>query len=187
MRLNNRLTTSFAFDGIEYDIDLAFDNVLDVFDVLQDKELREYEKAQINLALLLDEQEYNNPIELWNYIYENFIHKEVKPPIEYDLQGNPMPQHEEDEQEAYYDLVQDAEYIFSSFQQAYGMNLFKEQGKLHWFEFRALLNGLPSDTILQRIVQIRAWEPSKHDSAEYKESMKKLQKAYALHKDEEVD
>lgn|SRR5699024_5390 len=187
MRLNNRLTTSFLFDDIEYSIDLAFDNVLDVFDVLEDKTLRDYERAEICLALLIGDYELEDPIALWNYIYEEFIYKEEKPPIEYDLQGNPMPQYEEDEQEALYDLEQDAEYIYASFRQAYGMNLYEQQGKLHWNEFRALLNGLPSETILQRIIQIRAWEPSKHDSAEYKESMKKLQKAYALHKSEEVD
>lgn len=187
MRLNNRLTTSFLFDEIEYPIDLAFDNVLDAFEVLDDKNLRDYEKTDICLTLLIGEYEHD-PIELWNHIYTEFIQSKYEEPIQYDRKGNPVPVVKDDEDDKQlYDIVQDAEYIYSSFQQAYGMNLFDVQGKLHWQEFRALLNGLPSETILQRIIQIRAWKPSKHESAEHKENMRKLQKVYALHDSEEVD
>lgn len=186
MRLNNRLTTSFLFKGTEYPIDLAFDNVLDVFEVLDDKELRDYERISICLALLIGEHESGDPIALWNYIYETFIQTQDKEPIQYDRKGNPMPVVKE-ETEQLYDLIQDAGYIYSSFRQAYGMNLFDVQGKLQWNEFRALLHGLPAETILQRIIQIRAWKPSKHESSEYKQNMKKLQKLYALHDSEEVE
>lgn len=184
MRLNDPLITSFLYEDKEYAIDLTFDNVLDVFDVLDDKVLRDHEKAEICLALLLGEQPYEPTIELWNYIYESFIHIESKQPIEYDRKGNPMPVRDEDKKN-FIDLDKDAEYIYASFQQAYNMNLYQQQGKLHWHEFQSLLNGLPSDTIMQRIIQIRMWEPSKHESSEYKQSMRKLQKIYAL--DEEVE
>jgi len=185
VRLNDPLITEFAFDGVTYSIDLAFDNVLDVFDALSDSALREYEKAEVCLALLLGDQpvERENAIELWNFIYESFIHIESKQPIEYDLKGNPLPVHEE-EKRNFIDLDKDAEYIFASFKQAYSMNLFEQQGKLHWHEFKALLNGLPSDTIMQRIIQIRAWEPSKGESSEYKKAMRDLQKVYSLDEEE---
>ncbi|WP_138090827.1 Gp15 family bacteriophage protein [Halalkalibacterium halodurans] len=187
MRLNDPLVTSFEFEGKEYSIDLAFDNVLDVFDVLKDPNLRDYEKADTALALLLCDYEKEKVYELWQYVYEAFIHIENKQPIEYDRKGNPMPAVEED-QEKLIDLEQDAKYIFASFKQAYDINLFDEQGRLHWQEFQALLHGLPDDTILKRIINIRSWKPSKGDSAEYKESMRKLQKIYALKADrEEVD
>lgn len=178
MRLNDPLVTSFPYDGKEYQIDLAFDNVLDVLDVFDDTDLRDYEKAEICLALLLGDQSYELSIDLWNYVYETFIHVESKQPIEYDRKGNPMPVQKEQKQSI--DFEKDAEYIFASFQQAYGMNLFQMQGKLHWSEFRALLSGLPSDTIMQRIIQIRLWEPSKGESSEHKQSMRDLQKIYAL-------
>lgn len=187
MRLNDPLVTRFKYEGKEYTIDLAFDNVLDVFDVLNDKTLRDYEKAEICLILLLGDQTFDKTItiDLWNYIYESFIKIESKQPIEYDRKGNPMPVRDEDN-ESFIDLDKDAGYIFSSFQQAYNMNLFQQQGKLHWHEFQSLLNGLPSDTIMQRIIQIRMWEPSKGESSEYKQSMKKLQKIYAL-EDEKIE
>lgn len=181
MRLNDPLVTSFSFESEEYSIDLAFDNVLDVFDVLDDVALRDHERAEICLSLLLGDvpNDKSLTIQLWNYVYESFIHIESKQPIEYDRQGNPMPV-KEDSKKKFIDLEKDAEYIFASFQQAYQMNLFKEQGKLHWREFQSLLTGLPSDTIMQRIIQIRMWQPSKGESSEYKQSMRDLQKVYAL-------
>ena len=186
MRLNDPLVTSFVFEDKEYDIDLSFDTVLDVFDYLNDDTLREYEKVEICLSLLLGRQQYDEEkmVKLWNYIYENFIEIKYAQPTEYDLLGNPLPKRKEENKKVI-DFEKDAEYIFASFQQAYGMNLFEQQGKLHWHEFQALLNGLPTDTIMQRIIQIRLWKPSKHDPREYKEQMRKLQKVYALENVEE--
>ena len=182
MRLNSPLVASFIYKDEEYAIDLAFDNVLDVFDVAEDETLREYEKAEICLALLLDKEVLGlEAIALWNYVYENFIEFKGKQIIEVDLNGNPMPvQEDDDEEQNYSDLEQDAEYIYASFKQAYDIDLFEEQGKLHWHTFKALLHGLPSDTIMQRIIGIRAWKPSKGEPAEYKKEMEKLQKYYAL-------
>ncbi|MCR6112696.1 hypothetical protein HXA35_20410 [Bacillus sp. A301a_S52] len=181
MRLNDPQVTEFSFEGVTYSIDLAFDNVLDVFDVLNDNALRDHEKVEICLSLLLEESHYGEKAaELWNYIYEEFIQNESKQPIEYDLKGNPMPVKEDEEKEQLIDLDKDAQYIYASFRQAYDINLLNEQGRLHWQEFQALLHGLPDDTILKRIIQIRGWKPSKGDSTDYKEAMRKLQKVYAL-------
>lgn len=179
MKLNDPLPTSFSFEGKEYNLDLSFDNVLDLFDVMADKFLRDYEKIDTCLELITGE---SGPMELWNYIYENFIQIKVKKVIKYDRKGNPLPQQEQDEDEKIksIDLEKDSEYIHASFIQAYGINLLREHGKLHWHEFSALLNGLPHDTIIQRIIQIRQWKPSKGDSKEYKEEMKRLQEFYTL-------
>jgi hypothetical protein len=180
MRLNDPLITSFLYNEKEYTINLAFDVVLDAFDYLNDETLRDYEKIVICLSLLLGEQDYEPSIDFWNYIYDEFIRIEAKKPIEYDLKGNPMPVQEDDDDDEYMDLEQDAELIYASFQQAYKINLYEQQGKMHWQEFRSLLNGLPTNTIMQRIIQIRAWKPQKGDSAEHKENMRKLQKIHAL-------
>lgn len=181
MRLNDRLVTSFAFKGSEYDIDLAFDNVLDMFDVMNDKKLLPAEKIEIGLELLLGKRVPDEiQTDLWSYIFDKYINGEPKKTIQYDLAGNPMPVQDDDDGESFIDIEQDAEYIYASFKQAYNMDLMQEQGKLHWDKFRALLNGLPNDTIMQRVIQIRAWKPTKGDSPEYKESMRKLQLAFAL-------
>lgn len=186
MRLNDPLITSFLFNEIEYRIDLAFDNVLDVFDVLEDTSLRDYEKVDVALSYLFDDQElpqaFGDKTELWNHVYKEYIAIADEKPILYDREGNPMPSPEEDDEDRQQNISveQDAEYLFASFLQAYNINLYERQGRMHWLEFKALLNGLPSNTIMQRIVQIRAWKPSKGDTGKYKEEMRKLQKAYAL-------
>ncbi|GAF14927.1 phage protein [Bacillus sp. JCM 19046] len=181
MKLNDPLVKSFDYDEVKYSIDLAFDNVLDVFDVLSDKELRDHERAEICLELLMDQEfDRNNVIDLWNYVFDQFIHTKQKQLIEYDRLGNALVVEEEEEHEKLMDLDQDAEFIFSSFIQAYGINLHEVQGKLHWHEFKALLNGLPNNTIMKRIIEIRAYEPSKHDSSEYKQSMEKMKRRFAL-------
>lgn len=186
MRLNNPLVNQIEFKGVEYSVDLAFDNVLDVFDVLDDKTMYEHERIHVCLKLLIDEQVTEHVAELWNYIYSDYIIFESEKPVQYDLEGNPLPV-KSNKEESPYDLKQDAQYIYSSFQQAYGMNLFNEQGKLTWNEFRALLNGLPSNTILQKIIQIRTWEPTKGDSAEHIKDMRALQDVYKLHNESEVE
>lgn len=186
MRLNDPLVTSFFYKGAEYPIDLTYDNVLDVFDVLDDDYIVGYKKAEGCLALLLGKRIYGEEaVDLWNHIYELFIHIENKQSIEYDRKGNPLPVQKERKETT--DLDKDAEYIYSSFQQAYNINLYKEQGKLHWQEFKALLSGLPSDTIMQKIVQVRLWEPSKDETQEYKQAMIELQKVYALDDGEGVE
>ncbi|MEA1855585.1 Gp15 family bacteriophage protein [Cytobacillus sp. OWB-43] len=182
MRLNDPLITEFTFKGETYSIDLSFDNVLDVFDVLYDEVLNPLEKAETALNLLIGCVPDSDVIDMWNLIYQEFIKIENETSIEYDLQGNPMPVQQEHEQ--LIDLSIDAEFIYASFQQAYGVNLYKEQGKLHWHEFQSLLNGLPDETIMKRIIQIRAWKPKNTDSPDYKADMEKLQRKYSLAQEE---
>lgn len=184
MRLNDPLVTSFIYEDTEYEIDLSFDVVLDAFDVLNDKELRGYETAEINLELLIGQSlKGKEAIELWNYIYEEFIHVEEKQIIEYDRKGNPLPVQKERKKAL--DLDKDAEFIYASFMQAYQMDLFEMQGKLHWNKFRSLLNGLPSNTIMKRIENIRLWEPSKGDPPEYIKAIRESQKIHAIDDDDE--
>lgn len=187
MRINDPLVTSFLYKDVEYDIDLSFDNVLDAYDVLDNESLRDFDKAKVCLSLILDEQGYDEleTIPIWNYIYLNFIHVESKEIVKKDLLGNPVPTPKE-EKERVIEFDQDANYIYASFMQAYGINLIEEQGKMHWKEFLALLDGLPSNTRIKEIIKIRTWKPSKHDSNEYIEQMKELQELYALEDESEV-
>ncbi|WP_342538444.1 Gp15 family bacteriophage protein [Sporosarcina sp. FSL K6-1540] len=183
MRLNDPLVNTCEYEGARYSLDLSFDNVLNVFDVFDDADLREYEQADIALALLVGVEYKSNTNDLWNYIYATYINVESKRSIEYDRKGNPLPFQKESKQSI--DFNKDAEYIYASFMQAYKINLYHERGKLHWHEFKSLLSGLPSDTIMQRIIQIRLYEPSKGESSEYKQAMRDLQKIYALEEIEE--
>lgn len=183
MRLNDPLVTSIEFDGKELPIDLTFDNVLDVFDILEDSDLFPEEKVNICLELLIGDFEKffqgssEQQLLLFNHILENYISVGNSDGVETDRLGNPMPNAVKEKKTI--SLVHDAKYIYASFRQI-GINLFEEQGRMMWEEFQALLESLPDDTILARIIQIRTWEPSKGESAKEKERMRKLQQKYAL-------
>lgn len=183
MRLNDLLPATYEYNEEEIEIDLSFDNILDIFDVLKMIELSEYHRAELCLTLLFGEDiiEDGDIINVWNEVFELYLDSTKEEMIKYDLAGNPMPTKKE---EPLIDLSQDAEFLYASFVQAYGINLIKEQGKLHWYEFKALLNGLPEDTIIKQIIHIRSYEPGEHDSGEYKKQMKDLQDFYRLEVDE---
>ena len=80
------------------------------------------------------------------------------------------------------DFEADAEYIYASFRQAYGMNLEKEKGRLQWHRFCELLDGLPEGTKLREVMKIRAMdipEPTKYNQKE-RQSIMELKSYYAL-------
>lgn len=185
MRLNDLLPETYEYKDKEIPIDLSFDNVLDMFDAIKLVELFEFDRADIGIALLFGEDviETEDLIEVWNDIFDTYINPKEKEVVRYDIAGNPMP----DKGEAkgpVIDLEQDAEFIYSSFMQTYKIDLMDQQGEMHWWKFKALLNGLPEDTIIKQIIHIRTYEPSEHDSKEYKEQMKNLQEFYRLEVDE---
>lgn len=188
MRLNDLLPKTYEYRGDEIEIDLTFDNILDVFDILKSKDLFEIEMAELSMILLFGADRIlpEDYPAVFNDVFETYLKTDEEEIIEYDLAGNPMPTDKIDK-EGVIDLEQDAEYLFASFMQAYKINLYEAQGELHWLEFKALLNGLPEDTIIKQIIHIRTWEPGKDEPQEYKEKMKKLQSYYRIKNKEEVD
>jgi hypothetical protein len=81
-----------------------------------------------------------------------------------------------------FDFVQDSPLIYAAFYQAYGLDLIEQQGKLHWWKFQSLLNGLPSNTRFSEIVSIRMKPipaPTKYNQQEREELMR-LKSLYAV-------
>ena len=187
MKLNDILPDSFEYEGATYQIDLSFDNVLDVFDITARKDLADVEKIHLALALLVGdiEVEAAEAVSLYKHIEAEFLTKGHRKIVQYDVLGNEMPMLTGDEGEGrHFSMTQDADLIYASFLAEYDIDLMEEQGRLHWYKFQALLQGLSSECILQKVIQIRLWKPKKGDSVEYKRSMRKLQDYYRL-KDED--
>ncbi|HHP6114876.1 TPA: bacteriophage Gp15 family protein [Streptococcus pyogenes] len=190
MKLNDPLVESFEFRGEIYPIDLSFNKVLDVFDVIDDDFLNEAEKCFLCLDILLDRTDlpFTYAVDLWVYIKTNFIDVERPEKPQLDIKGNPMPVvKEKEDNKKVIDLSLDAEFIYASFRQAYQINLLKEQNRLSWIEFKALLNALPDDTVMQRIIAIRQWEDDGEGSKKYRDNMRKLKAKYSLDDGEEED
>ncbi|WP_314365818.1 Gp15 family bacteriophage protein [uncultured Streptococcus sp.] len=206
--LSRRFRDELVLDDTSYPLDLSFDNVLRLFDMIHDDYIPVIAKPIFALKILLktstdrDKQAADNllehldietALEIYKRISEEHVvikssRGEVK---EYDLAGNLIERtpidddEEEDEKEPLFSLKYDGVYIYSSFLQAYNIDLIEAQGKLHWQKFNALLNGLPSNTKFAEVLKIRSWEPQKDDTQEYISSMRKLQTEYAL--PEEID
>lgn len=72
----------------------------------------------------------------------------------------------------------DADYIYSGFMQAYGIDLI--QKNLHWWQFNALFKSLPEDTQIVKIIGYRTMKIPEKASKEQKEHYRKMKKLYAL-------
>lgn len=186
--LSRKLTDKLVIDDEEFPLNLSFDNVLRLFEMWRDDDVPEFVKPHFGIRILtgetLEDFTVEEMSEVFNEVFEEHISLSTVEDnhVEYDLAGNPMKTTASNgkQEQAPYDIRYDGDYIYASFLQAYGIDLFDVQGKLHWKKFNALLSGLPEGTKFMEVIKIRKWKPQKGDSAEYKEEMRKLQKDYAL-------
>lgn len=186
--LSRKLTDKLVIDDKEFPLNLSFDNVLRLFEMWRDEDVPEFVKPHFAVRILtgetLEDFTVEEMSEVFNEVFEEHISLSTVEDnhVEYDLAGNPMKTTASNgkQEQAPYDIRFDGDYIYASFLQAYGIDLFDVQGKLHWKKFNALLSGLPEGTKFMEVIKIRKWKPQKGDSAEYKEEMRRLQKDYAL-------
>lgn len=84
----------------------------------------------------------------------------------------------------YIDLIIDGSFIVASFQQAYGIDL--TSCDMHWHRFCALLDGLPDDTKMARIMGYRGYNPA-DEKRKHSEIMQERKMAWALPVDDEEE
>ena len=188
MNLAYPLDDTVEINGDKYVLNMAFDNILRLFDLLKDKEIDDVTKIETGLLMLIDDKldDYSTEekAEIFSQLFVHAVGKPKKKQL-VDLDGNPMPDIPE-EDEKVFDFVQDAEYIYASFMHTYRIDLFEQQGKLHWKKFKALLNGLSEDSIFSRVVGIRTAElPSGKGMQKERERLRKLKQKFALEEDDE--
>jgi|SRR5690625_137246 len=186
MQLAYDLTDTVEIGGIDHDIDLSFDNVLRILDLISDKEINGEVMVTVSLELffgvcfLIDVEKQ---AAILKQVLSDVVGVSDNEEENLDVEGNPMPKNSPDEGKVY-DLKQDANYIYASFMQDYQIDLIEQQGKLHWHKFNALLAGLKDDTKFRNVIEIRQSElPSGKGSGKQREQMKKMKKLYKL-KDE---
>lgn len=92
---------------------------------------------------------------------------------------------EETDDDAVMDFEQDADAIYASFMQAYGIDLI-DIPFLHWNKFKALLAGLGGETPLGRRVALREMDTSKMD-AKQRVKVEKAKRRVALDVDPMTD
>lgn len=163
-----------TFHGRRYRTTVTFDAVLDVQDAYKDPSLSSLEKAGIALQRFLRApwrtwtMKIGEKLELLNRIFQTQVETEAR-----SFQPS---------RERILDFRLDEEYIYASFRQAYGMDLHRESGRLHWKTYLALFQGLPEDTKIREVMRIRAMElpaPDKHNQKQI-EQILRLKSYYAL-------
>lgn len=170
MKLTERFTDEIEFEGQTIKLNLPFDNVLRVTELLKDDTFQGFEKLEILFEMLV-----KNAYELNLSLFEiekliGFLFDDVLFP---DKGGKGK---------SYFDFEQDAGFIYASFLQDYKMDLFEMQGKLHWHKFLALLDSLSDDTKFKEVVGIRAQPipaPTKYNQEERKRLLE-LKRVYRL-------
>ena len=82
-------------------------------------------------------------------------------------------------QDRIYSFEHDATYIYSAFLEQYGIDLTEVQG-LHWWKFRALVQGLNEDCALCKIMGYRGMEIPDSMGKEQKEFYRKMKEQYRI-------
>ena len=138
-----------------YKLNLSFDNVIRLFDMLNSSDLEDYQKPHFALLMLTGESFEKYSIEDVELFLKEIIKEHIKNEefnsVEYDLAGNPMPVKEiEEEQEQLYSLKYDSDYIFASFLQAYNIDFmaFPTDSITEPTPSRVDLIALPTESIM---------------------------------------
>ena len=85
-----------------------------------------------------------------------------------------------------FDFEVDANYIYSAFMSQYNIDL-QDIEQLHWWKFKALLEGLKEDNKLSKIIEYRSVDLSKIKDKEQRKFYKDMQKQYSLNKESKED
>ena len=180
MRLTDRPKDVLEYDGIGLRLNLAFDTVLRSFELIRDEDFTEREKLEIHLEMLIENYQdaatlpLKDKVQIRDHIFLNFIND---PDSKTGKEGKKT-----------FDIDQDAEYVYASFLFDYGIDLFEQQGKLHWKKFKALLGGLSKEAKLSQVIGYRNCKipkATKHNK-EYVQYLKEMKRVYALDKTPET-
>lgn len=97
--------------------------------------------------------------------------------------ASPAPRGEEEDappkEDPVYDYEHDAGYIYAAFMQAYHIDL-AQKPETHWWQFKALFQSLPADTMLMKIIGYRTAKVPSNATAEQRQRIEELKRLYAL-------
>jgi len=80
--------------------------------------------------------------------------------------------------QALYSFVQDEALIYAGFYQQYGIDLVKAD--LHWWQFKALFEGLSEKTLMTQVMQYRAVDISSVKNPEEQRFYRRMKELYRL-------
>lgn len=146
MKLYEQLPNHIKFGGRKIRLNLDFRNVLRMIDILVQDDLTDEAREWLAMRCVC-----RHPV------------RGMLPAVKKLL----FPGKVDKNKERIMDFAQDADLIRAAFQQAYGIDLFRE--KMHWFRFSCLLACIPEGTRYSDVLGIRAKpipEATKYNSEE---------------------
>lgn len=173
LSLTESLVDKLNYHGKTYQLDLAFDTVLKFYELLDDDNLEDSEKISVAFEIFMGftPDDVDFAIAVFQKINQYIAKQPYGDEEESNVDGNGQAM----TPQKYYSFTQDAEAIYASFREQYGINLLQEKGKLHWDEFKALFAGLGPNTYFQRIVEIRMRDTSKLEGQALNDTLKAQQ------------
>ncbi len=173
MKLYKEFPQKIIVDGAEYSLSLWFDRVLNYIDLCESGDFSGAELTDIGYDWFVTSPK-KIPAQIKARVLDAVFKEIINPPKRMlKNRGKPL---------RVMDFSYDAAAIYASFMYAYGIDLEQERGRMHWQKFIALLDGLPEDAPIMRIIGIRTREipaPNKHNMKQI-QRLSELKALYAL-------
>lgn len=170
------LPTSVVINEHEYPILSDFRTWIRVDSIIQDKAItQEMKLPVICMTIGFDLNDYQDgATDLWHALVD-FFHCGKKPKDVVDSNSNGRQA---------YRFEYDMDLIYAAFRQQYNINLLTAD--LHWYEFKALFNGLSDETQIIKVMGYRTRKLTGLKGEELKQA-KKLELFYRLPDDEVLE
>ncbi|HDR7795310.1 TPA: hypothetical protein QCY19_003981 [Bacillus luti] len=190
-RLTEREYDFYTWNGVRLELNLAFDNILLLFELFEDENIGEYLKTDIALNMLIVDKVIANQLDVERKLM--LLLDILKDKLDIDLAPLTKKKKEDEEEEKApviptVDFVVDAERIFSSFLFDYNIDLIEQQGKMQWNKFLSLFRNLSSESPMGQAIHYRTCEiPTKDKyNTDERKRIKKMKGIYELPKAKEI-
>lgn len=184
--LTDQLENEIEIDGETCRLNLFFDTVLLFFDLMNDDHFLDADKIEIAFRMFVDTDDSFDFETKYNVV-ETIVKRFILDELEEEPADTEAPEESDGDTRKNYDFKKDADFIYASFMQEYGVDLIEQQGKLRWEKFKALLVGLRDKTKFKEIIGIRSMDlPKGKGMEEERRRIRKLKRIYALEKDQQT-
>lgn len=189
--LTERNPDVYNWQGVDIELNLAFDNILVFLDMFGDDSIHIEHRLKLALSMLVVDKDLLTPIsehgKLIDFTFDMLrdklnidMRKEVEP-----VKADDIEEEEQDEPVPVFDWKEDAGYIYSSFLYDYGIDLIEQQGKLTWDRFQTLFHSLSDKSKMGEAMYYRSCPIPKKEKGSDNEERKriiKMKEYYMLEK-----
>lgn len=190
--LGQPLLSEIDYNGETLYLNVSFDTVLRYLELTKDNDFEELDKLLImfDMFVLNDEaiQDINEKVKILEIILQDVLGFELDKD-----EDDPKKAEGEDDDAAApkvktHDFEKDAGIIYASFLYDYKIDLFQEQGRLHWRQFLTLFEHLSEETKMSKVIGYRTMKTpavGKGASFEHRKFIIDMKRKYRLEEPDE--